>query len=100
MRVSRLTSMYCRPPAPTRTACRVLQLKRPLREPRASKAAAVAHLIDTLGLVPCKDVACGDAMTKGISGGQAKVCRWMFNLHGCSTCIEACLHAAYHTSLM
>jgi hypothetical protein len=50
-----------------------LQLKRPRSESRASKAEAVEKLIARLGLTSCADVKIGDPLTKGISGGQAKV---------------------------
>jgi ATP-binding cassette, subfamily G (WHITE), member 2 len=48
------------------------QLKRPLSEGRASKAAAVNQLLGQLGLTGCADVPIGDPLAKGISGGQAK----------------------------
>jgi ATP-binding cassette subfamily G (WHITE) protein 2 len=47
-------------------------LKRPLEEEAAAKAAVVEHAIDTLGLARCADVRIGNALVKGISGGQAK----------------------------
>jgi ABC-type multidrug transport system ATPase subunit len=48
------------------------ELKRPLSEPFAAKKAVVESVIGSLGLASCRDVMCGDAAHKGISGGQAK----------------------------
>ena len=39
---------------------------------RALRARLVDHVIDTLGLRECESVVVGDAMTRGISGGQRK----------------------------
>uniref|UniRef100_A0A7S3VTN2 ABC transporter domain-containing protein n=1 Tax=Dunaliella tertiolecta TaxID=3047 RepID=A0A7S3VTN2_DUNTE len=48
------------------------EMKRPISEPYASKAAAVDDVLDKLALISCKDTLIGTAMVKGISGGQAK----------------------------
>ncbi|PNH08561.1 ABC transporter G family member 22 [Tetrabaena socialis] len=48
------------------------ELKRSIREPLESKKAAVEELLTKLGLQRCRDVKIGNAMAKGISGGQAK----------------------------
>uniref|UniRef100_A0A7S3VU76 ABC transporter domain-containing protein n=1 Tax=Dunaliella tertiolecta TaxID=3047 RepID=A0A7S3VU76_DUNTE len=48
------------------------EMKRPVSEPYASKAAAVDDVLDKLALDSCKDTLIGNAMVKGISGGQAK----------------------------
>ncbi|KAL4431462.1 hypothetical protein ABPG75_006718 [Micractinium tetrahymenae] len=47
-------------------------LKRPMHQSRQDKQAAVDELIDVLALEPCRSVLIGSAMSKGISGGQAK----------------------------
>ena len=47
-------------------------LKRPVHEPAEAKAAVVESAISTLGLSRCADVRIGNALVKGISGGQAK----------------------------
>ena len=49
------------------------QLKRPLREDTASKRAAVDALIRDLGLDGCRNTRIGNAMHRGISGGQARI---------------------------
>eukprot|EP00884_Botryococcus_braunii_P006506 jgi/Botrbrau1/15857/Bobra.40_1s0041.1 len=48
------------------------ELKRPMTEKIAKKKEAVGALLEDLGLTPCKDTLIGDAMHRGISGGQAK----------------------------
>ncbi|KAG2482622.1 hypothetical protein HYH03_018464 [Edaphochlamys debaryana] len=48
------------------------ELKRPMREPLDEKRVAVEDLLKTLQLERCRDVMIGNAMAKGISGGQAK----------------------------
>jgi ABC-type multidrug transport system ATPase subunit len=48
------------------------ELKRPLSEPFSAKKAVVEKVINELGLASCRDVMCGSAASKGISGGQAK----------------------------
>ena len=48
------------------------ELKRPLREGKSSKKAAVDGLIDDLGLEACKNVRIGNSMNRGISGGQVR----------------------------
>lgn len=48
------------------------ELKCSRREALASKRARVEKLIEELGLSECADVAIGDALHPGISGGQAK----------------------------
>ena len=47
-------------------------LKRSVHEPAEAKAAVVESAISTLGLSRCADVRIGNALVKGISGGQAK----------------------------
>lgn len=49
------------------------QLKRPLREDTASKRAAVDALIRDLGLDGCRNTRIGNAMHRGISGGQVRI---------------------------
>lgn len=46
------------------------ELKRPQAESYADKVEAVATLIERLGLGPCKGVKIGNALARGISGGQ------------------------------
>ena len=46
------------------------ELKRPVKEARASNKAAVDGLIDDLGLETCRNVRIGNSMARGISGGQ------------------------------
>jgi ABC-type nitrate/sulfonate/bicarbonate transport system ATPase subunit len=58
----------CPPNAPQYTA----ELKRSRKEPLASKKQAVDELIQKLALDSCRHVHIGDALAKGISGGQAK----------------------------
>ncbi|KAF5832767.1 P-loop containing nucleoside triphosphate hydrolase protein [Dunaliella salina] len=48
------------------------EMKRPVSEPYESKAAAVDDVLEKLALMSCKDTLIGNAMVKGISGGQAK----------------------------
>ena len=48
------------------------ELKRPIKEPKSSKKAAVDGLIDDLVLDGCRDVKIGNSMNRGISGGQVK----------------------------
>ena len=48
------------------------ELKRPIKEHKSSKKAAVDGLIDDLGLDACRNVRIGNAMNRGISGGQAR----------------------------
>ncbi|KAG2450267.1 hypothetical protein HYH02_004778 [Chlamydomonas schloesseri] len=48
------------------------ELKRPTSEPLEEKKAAVEELLTRLSLQRCRDVKIGNAMAKGISGGQAK----------------------------
>lgn len=48
------------------------EMKRSMKEPMSSKQAAVDKLIQTLALESCRGVVIGNAMVKGISGGQAK----------------------------
>lgn len=50
-----------------------LQLKRPWKESRSTKLEVVDALIERLQLTQSAHVVIGDPMTKGISGGQAKV---------------------------
>jgi ABC-type multidrug transport system ATPase subunit len=47
-------------------------LKRSVHEPAEAKAAVVESAISRLGLSRCADVRIGNALVKGISGGQAK----------------------------
>ena len=47
-------------------------LKRPLSESTAAKKAAAEALLGKLGLEGCRDTRIGSAMSRGISGGQAK----------------------------
>jgi predicted ABC-type transport system involved in lysophospholipase L1 biosynthesis ATPase subunit len=49
------------------------ELKRPREESREKKVAIAEALMKRLGLTSCAHVLIGDPMTKGISGGQAKV---------------------------
>lgn len=49
------------------------ELKRPMTEQITKKKEAVDALLEDLGLTPCKDTLIGDAMHRGISGGQARV---------------------------
>lgn len=49
-------------------------LKRPLHEPAADKHAAVDAMLLDLGLDVCKDTIIGDALHRGISGGQVMLC--------------------------
>ena len=48
------------------------ELKRPMSEPLAAKRAAVDKVLKALALTECRDVKIGNALNKGISGGQAK----------------------------
>ncbi len=48
------------------------ELKRPVKESKSSKKAAVDGLIDDLGLEACKNVRIGNSMNRGISGGQVR----------------------------
>ena len=48
------------------------ELKRPMSEGRASKQSAVHTILKKLSLETCRDVKIGNALSKGISGGQAK----------------------------
>ncbi|GLC33334.1 hypothetical protein PLESTB_000344800 [Pleodorina starrii] len=48
------------------------EMKRPISEPLESKKQAVEDLLEKLALNRCRDVKIGNAMAKGISGGQAK----------------------------
>jgi ATP-binding cassette, subfamily G (WHITE), member 2 len=48
------------------------ELKRPTSEPLATKKAAVEELIEVLALRSCRTVKIGNALARGISGGQAK----------------------------
>ncbi|KAK9808412.1 hypothetical protein WJX73_002001 [Symbiochloris irregularis] len=48
------------------------ELKRDSQEPLAEKAARVDELLECLALVGCKDTYIGDALARGVSGGQAK----------------------------
>eukprot|EP00884_Botryococcus_braunii_P007530 jgi/Botrbrau1/16779/Bobra.150_2s0014.1 len=48
------------------------ELKRNLKEPFASKQAAVNHLLEKLSLEDCQNVIVGTPLMVGISGGQAK----------------------------
>ena len=48
------------------------ELKRPMSEGRESKQAAVDNILKKLSLEGCRGVKIGNALSKGISGGQAK----------------------------
>ncbi|EFN51572.1 hypothetical protein CHLNCDRAFT_140061 [Chlorella variabilis] len=48
------------------------ELKRPISQSHDVKKAAVEELIDVLALEGCRNVLIGSALSKGISGGQAK----------------------------
>lgn len=48
------------------------EMKRPMSETLASKKEAVNELLRKLALETCRDVPIGNALSKGISGGQAK----------------------------
>ncbi|GBF95048.1 P-loop containing nucleoside triphosphate hydrolase [Raphidocelis subcapitata] len=48
------------------------ELKRPRRESRATKRAAVEELLEKLALTSCRAVKIGNPLEKGISGGQSK----------------------------
>ncbi|GLI65656.1 hypothetical protein VaNZ11_009256 [Volvox africanus] len=48
------------------------EMKRPISEPLESKRAAVEELLEKLSLTRCRDVRIGNALSKGISGGQSK----------------------------
>ncbi len=48
------------------------ELKRPVKESKSSKKAAVDGLIDDLGLEACRNVRIGNSMARGISGGQVR----------------------------
>ena len=48
------------------------ELRMPSSCTAADKAARVSQVIDMLGLNDCADSWVGDALTRGISGGQAK----------------------------
>jgi len=50
------------------------ELKRPIKEQKSSKKAAVDGLIDDLGLDGCRNVKIGNSMNRGISGGQVEIC--------------------------
>ena len=45
-----------------------------LAEPLAAKRQRVAALLERLGLVACADTTIGDALSRGISGGQVTGC--------------------------
>lgn len=49
-----------------------VELKSPMAEPAASKAARVARALDQLSLETCADVLVGTPANRGISGGQLK----------------------------
>ena len=48
------------------------ELKRPISEPLADKRQNVEEVIESLALESCRNVRIGNAMARGISGGQAK----------------------------
>lgn len=48
------------------------ELKLPMSETSEEKMKKVQELIEALGLDVCKDTQIGDALNRGISGGQAK----------------------------
>lgn len=48
------------------------ELKRPVKEAKSSKKAAVDGLIDDLGLEACRNIRIGNSMNRGISGGQVR----------------------------
>ena len=45
-------------------------LKRPLKEPSEAKRKAVKGMLTALGLEQCQDTTIGNALNRGISGGQ------------------------------
>lgn len=48
------------------------ELKRPVEEPLGDKRAEVERLLEKLALAPAKNTRIGNALHRGISGGQAK----------------------------
>eukprot|EP01025_Chloroclados_australasicus_P023816 TRINITY_DN2402_c0_g1_i2.p1 TRINITY_DN2402_c0_g1~~TRINITY_DN2402_c0_g1_i2.p1 ORF type:complete len:652 (-),score=93.43 TRINITY_DN2402_c0_g1_i2:504-2429(-) len=48
------------------------ELKRPVDEPYESKSRVVDDVINKLALTVCKDTVIGSALSRGVSGGQAK----------------------------
>ena len=67
------------------------ELKRSLGESLASKREAVDALIEDLGLVACRGTRIGNAMHRGISGGQVRASEFFF-LHA----IVVTLHGGSH----
>ena len=68
------------------------ELKRPVKEGKSSKKAAVDGLIDNLGLEACRNVRIGNSMARGISGGQVRSASTPFYCSMLASSLVDCLH--------